>query len=98
MIGQLRETIAGRRHQLRMAEELDGLTERGLLSLENAVASVGAVCAQLAMVSSQEDGLSGAPLLTTDIAAEIEQVDATLAAFERVHGLQNLDAFAATHL
>ena len=86
LIGQLRETIAGRRHQLRLAEELDGLTERGLLSIEHAVASVGTVCAQLALVSSSEHGLSDGADLSRDIGTEIEQVDVILAAFERVRG------------
>jgi hypothetical protein len=86
LIGQLRETIAGRRHQLRLAEELDGLTERGLLSIEHAVASVGTVCAQLALVSTSEDGLSDGTDLNRNIGTEIEQVDTILAAFERVHG------------
>jgi len=86
LIGQLRETIAGRRDQLRLAEELDGLTERGLLSIEHAVASVGTVCAQLALVSTSEHGLSDGADLSRDIGTEIEQVDAILAAFERVHG------------
>jgi hypothetical protein len=86
LIGQLRETIAGRRHQLRLAEELDGLTERGLLSIEHAVASVGTVCAQLALVSTSEHGYSDGANLSKDIGAEIEQVDSILAAFERVHG------------
>jgi len=86
LIGQLRETIAGRRHQLRLAEELDGLTERGLLSIEHAVASVGTVCAQLALVSTSEHGFSDGADLSRDIGTEIEQVDSILAAFERVHG------------
>jgi hypothetical protein len=86
LIGQLRETIAGRRHQLRLAEELDRLTERGLLSIEHAVASVGTVCAQLALVSTSEHGLSDGADLSRDIGTEIEQVDSVLAAFERVHG------------
>ena len=87
LIGQLRETIARRRHQLRMVEELDGLLERGLLSLEHAVASVGSVCAQLALVSSNEDDLTGTPPLAADINVEIEQVDTILAAIERVQSL-----------
>lgn len=97
LVSQLRETIAGRRHQLRTVQELNALTEHGVLSLEHAVASIGTVCAQLALVSSNEESLGGGLPLATDINAEIEQIDSVLTAFERVRGLPEAENPTAPH-
>ncbi len=88
LVAQLRETIAGRRHQLRMAEELDSLTERGGLRLEQAVAALGTIAAQLAMVASRGVDLSETPDINGDIGEEITQIDFLLAAFDRTEDLQ----------
>ena len=88
LVAQLRETIAGRRHQLRMAEELDSLTERGGLRLEQAVAALGTIASQLAMVASRGDDLAGTSAIAGDIGEEIKQIDFLLAAFDRTEDMQ----------
>ena len=88
LVAQLRETIAGRRHQLRMAEELDSLTERGGLRLEQAVSALGTIASQLAMVASRGDDLSETSAIAGDIGEEITQIDFLLAAFDRTEDMQ----------
>jgi hypothetical protein len=87
LTAQLRETIAGRRHQLRMAEGLASLNEQAALRLEQAVASLGTVSYQLAMVARKEAELSGLASVKDDIGTEIERIHQLLAAFDRARRL-----------
>ena len=82
---QLRETLAGRRHQLRVIQELESLVERGLLRLEHAVAALGTINVQLAMFVARDAEEEGAGPFTPDINAEIREIDAILAALDRVY-------------
>ena len=82
---QLRETIAGRRHQQRAIEELESLVERGLLRLERAVAALGTMNAQLSMLAARGEQEANAAKLAHDINAEIHEIDAVLLALDRVH-------------
>ena len=82
---QLRETIAGRRHQQRAIEELESLVERGLLRLERAVAALGTMNAQLSMLAARGEQEANAAKLAHDINAEIQEIDAVLHALDRVH-------------
>ncbi len=82
---QLRETIAGRRHQQRAIEELESLVERGLLRLERAVAALGTMNAQLSMLAARGEQEANAAKLAHDINAEIQEIDAVLLALDRVH-------------
>ena len=82
---QLRETIAGRRHQQRAIEELESLVERGLLRLERAVAALGTMNAQLSMLAARGEHEANAAKLAQDINAEIHEIDAVLLALDRVH-------------
>ncbi len=93
---QLRETIAGRRHQQRAIEELESLVERGLLRLERAVAALGTMNAQLSMLAARGEQEANAAKLAHDINAEIQEIDAVLHALDRVHSadLTTLDIAA----
>ena len=82
---QLRETIAGRRHQQRAIEEMESLVERGLLRLERAVAALGTMQAQLSMLAARDEQEANAAKLAHDISAEIQEIDAILLALDRVH-------------
>ncbi len=82
---QLRETIAGRRHQQRAIEELESLVERGLLRLERAVAALGTINAQLSMLAVRDEQDINAGKLSYDINLEIQEIDAVLLALDRVH-------------
>ncbi len=82
---QLRETIAGRRHQQRAIEELENVVEQGLLRLERAVAALGTMNAQLSMLTARGEQETNAAKLARDINAEIEEIDAVLLALDRVH-------------
>ena len=82
---QLRETIAGRRHQQRAIEELESLVERALLRLERAVAALGTINAQLSMLAARGEQEANAAKLAHDINAEIQEIDAVLLALDRVH-------------
>jgi hypothetical protein len=82
---QLRETIAGRRHQQRAIEELESLVERGHLRLERAVAALGTMNAQLSMLAARGEQETNAAKLAHDINAEIQEIDAVLLALDRVH-------------
>ena len=77
---QLRETIAGRRHQQRAIEELESLVERGLLRLEHAVAALGTMNAQLSMLAVRGEQEGEATKLAHDISVEIQEIDAILVA------------------
>jgi hypothetical protein len=82
---QLRETIAGRRHQQRAIEELESLVEEGILRLERAVAALGTMNAQLSMLVARGEQEANAAKLAHDINAEIQEIDAVLVALDRVH-------------
>lgn len=82
---QLRETIAGRRHQQRAIEELESLVERGLLRLERAVAALGTMHAQLSMLAARDEQEANGAKLAHDISTEIQEIDAILLALDRVH-------------
>ena len=84
---QLRETIAGRRHQQRAIEELESLVERGLLRLEHAVAALGTMNAQLSMLAVRGEQEGEATKLAHDISIEIQEIDAVLVALDRVHSM-----------
>lgn len=84
---QLRETIAGRRHQQRAIEELESLVERGLLRLEHAVAALGTINAQLSMLAVRGEQEGEATKLAHDISIEIQEIDAVLVALDRVHSM-----------
>jgi len=88
---QLRETMAGRRHQLRAIEELESLIERGLLRLEHAAAALGTIHAQLAMFAARGEEQGDAVTLAQDINAEIRDIDAVLAALDRVYAGHHSD-------
>ena len=82
---QLRETIAGRKHQLRMIEELENLMERGELRLEHAVGALGTIYTQVTIFAARGMDEGDAARLTSEISNEIDQVDAVLAAMDRVY-------------
>lgn len=82
---QLRETIAGRRHQQRAIEELESLVERGLLRLERAVAALGTINAQLSTLVVRDEQEINAGKLAYDINVEIQEIDTILLALDRVH-------------
>jgi hypothetical protein len=84
---QLRETIAGRRHQQRAIEELESLVERGLLRLEHAVAALGTMNAQLSMLAVRGEQEGEAAKLAHDISVEIQEIDAILVALDRVYSM-----------
>ena len=87
LIQQLRETIAGRRHQLRVAEEEASLNERAALRLEQAVAALGTMSLQLAMVVRKNEEFSTFDTVRSDINSEIEAVDQLLVAYDRTSKL-----------
>ena len=84
---QLRETIAGRRHQQRAIQELESLVERGLLRLERAVAALGTINAQLSVLAVRGEQEGEAAKLAQGINAEIQEIDAVLVALDRVHSI-----------
>ena len=81
---QFRETIAGRRLQLRKIEELEGLIERGELRLEHAVGALGTIYSQITIFAAQGIDQGDAARLAREISDEIEQVDALLVAIDRI--------------
>lgn len=83
LASQLRETIAGRRHQLRMAEEQSNLDERAVLRLEQAVAALGSVATQLAIAAGKDRELASVDTINLGIDSEIEAIDQLLAAYDR---------------
>ena len=95
---QLRETIAGRRHQQRAIEELESLVERGLLRLEHAVAALGTINAQLAMFAVRGEQEGEAARLAHDINAEIQEIDAVLVALDRVYSTDSAIANNGLHI
>ena len=84
---QLRETIAARRMQMRAIEELENQMERGLLRLEHAVSALGAIDAKLAMVAACDAGQMQEKLSAPDINSEIVEIDAVIAAMQRVYSV-----------
>lgn len=82
---QLRETIAARRMQIRAIEELENQMERGLLRLEHAVSALGAMDAKLAMLAASDAGQVQETLQASDINLEIAEIDAVIAAMQRVY-------------
>lgn len=94
---QLRETIAGRRHQQRAIDELESLVERGILRLEHAVAALGTVNAQLSILAVRGGQEGEAAKLAHDIDVEIQEIDAVLHALDRVHSA-DLDILDITAL
>ena len=82
---QLRETIAGRKHQLRMIEELENLMERGDLRLEHAVGALGTIYTQVTIFAARGMDEVDAARLAREISDEIDQVDAVLAAMDRIY-------------
>lgn len=89
LIQQLRETIAGRRHQLRLAEEEASLNERAALRLEQAVTALGTMSLQLAMVVRKNEEFSNLDTVRSDINAEIAAVDQLLLAYDRTSKLSS---------
>lgn len=82
---QLRETIAGLRHQLRTIEELESLMERGELRLEHAVGALGTIHTQVTIFAARGMDAGDAARLADEISDEIGQVDAVLAAMDRIY-------------
>jgi hypothetical protein len=82
---QLRETIAGRKHQLRMIEELENLMERGELRLDHAVGALGTIYTQVTIFVARGTDEGDAARLASEISDEIDQVDAVLAAMDRIY-------------
>ena len=83
--GQLRETMAGRRHQLRLIEELESQMERGELQLEHAVGALGTIYAQITIFAARGMDHGDAAGLAHEISDEIGEVDAMLVAMDRVY-------------
>lgn len=83
--GQLRETAAGRKHQLRMIDELENLMERGELRLEHAVGALGTIYTQVTIFAARGMDEGDGARLNDEISGEIEQVDAVLAAMDRIY-------------
>ena len=82
---QMRETLAGRRLQLRTIEELESLHERGYLRLEHAVAALCAVDSKLAMLAASGAEQASAEAFVKDIGMEICEIDVVRAAIKRVY-------------
>lgn len=81
---QLRETMAGRRQQLRAIEELESFFERGLLRLEHAVAALGTVHAQLSTLVMRGEERADTTAVMHDIESEISEIEVFLIALDRV--------------
>jgi hypothetical protein len=84
-IAQLRETLAGRRRQLRAIEELGSLVGRGLLRLEHAVTALGTIRGRLAVLVACEDEGGEADRFIADNDTEIRQIDAVLVDLDRTY-------------
>ena len=85
VLKQLRQTITGLRRQLRMIEELENLIERGGLRLEHAVGALGTIYTQVTILAARGMEADDAARLAGEISEEIGQVDAVLAAMDRVY-------------
>ncbi len=83
--GQLVETAATRKHQVRMIEELENLMERGELRLEHAVGALGTIYTQVTIFAARGMDEGDGARLASEISDEIEQVDAVLAAMDRIY-------------
>ena len=82
---QLQQTAAGLRRQLRTIEELEGLIERGGLRLEHAVGALGTIYTQITILAARGMEADDAARLAGEISEEVGQVDAVLAAMDRVY-------------
>jgi hypothetical protein len=90
VLDQLRSTLAGRRHQLRLMENLDSLSESALLRLERAVAALGAIDAQLTIAGFQGESQQGAVRIVQEINEETRELEATLKALDRVYEMADI--------
>jgi hypothetical protein len=86
----LRQTLAGMQRQLQMLGDAMAHAERGFLTLENAVAMLGTACTRLATSPCFEGNLDDELPSAVDIDGGIEQINAMLAALERVGELDHL--------
>ena len=84
-VGQLRQTMASRRMQLRAIEALENLVEQGLLRLENAVSTLGTMDAKIAVLVATGGVETDHLQPVDDVASEISQIDAVIVALQRVH-------------
>ena len=82
---QLQQTAAGLRRQLHTIEELEGLIERGGLRLEHAVGALGTIYSQITILAARGMEVEDAARLAGEISEEVGQVDAVLAAMDRVY-------------
>ena len=84
-VGQLRQTMASRRMQLRAIEALENLVEQGLLRLEHAVSTLGTMDAKFAVLVASGSVRMDVLHPVDDVASEISQIDAVIVALQRVH-------------
>jgi hypothetical protein len=84
---QLRETLAGGRHQIRAIEDLEGLIERADLRLEHAVGALGTVYSQVTLFAARGVELDDAARLAGEISEETREIENILTAMGRVHEL-----------
>jgi phage shock protein A len=84
-VGQLRQTMASRRLQLRAIEALENLVEQGLLRLEHAVSTLGAMDAKIAVLVATGDVKTNLLYSVDDVASEISQIDAVIVALQKFH-------------
>lgn len=82
---QLRETTAGLKYQLRVIEELENLMERGELRLDHAVGALGTIYTQVTIFVARGTNEGDAARLAREISDEVDQVDAVLAAMDRIY-------------
>ena len=82
---QLRETAAGLKYQLRVIEELENLMERGELRLDHAVGALGTIYTQVTIFVARGTNEGDAARLAREISDEVDQVDAVLAAMDRIY-------------
>ncbi|MFO0993981.1 MAG: hypothetical protein U1E67_18840 [Hyphomicrobiales bacterium] len=82
---QLRETLASRKAQLRAIEQLESVTERGLLRLEHAVSALGTMDAKLTIASASAQDEFVIAGIKDDIKREIGEIDLVIAAVQRVY-------------
>ena len=68
-----------------MIEELENLMERGDLRLEHAVGALGTIYTQVTIFAARGMDEVDAARLAREISDEIDQVDAVLAAMDRIY-------------
>jgi hypothetical protein len=86
----LRQTLAGVQRQLHMLTDAAAYAERGFLTLESAVAALGTACTRLATAPWLERNFDEELPFAGDIDGGIAQINAMLAALERVEELDHL--------